>query len=86
MIRDMAKNVHKRINVTLPEATVTLLESVADKGSRSGFVNEAIRSYAKALGKKRLRDQLKEGALARADRDRAIAADWFEIEEELWRD
>lgn len=82
----MPKSLHKRINITLPESTVTLLEAVADKGSRSTFVDEAIRSHAKAVSKKYLRRRLKQGALARAKRDLAIAAEWFDIEEEIWRD
>jgi CopG family transcriptional regulator/antitoxin EndoAI len=79
------KNVHKRINITLPESTVTLLETVAGKGERSNFIDNAIRAYIKQTKQKSLRERLKEGAIVRSQRDLEIADEWFEIEEELWR-
>ncbi|KXK02107.1 MAG: hypothetical protein UZ17_ACD001001476 [Acidobacteria bacterium OLB17] len=61
-----------------------MLETVADKGGRSGIIDNAIKVYVKDLKRKALRQQLKEGALARAERDLAMADEWFDAENELW--
>ena len=79
------KNVHKRLNITLPESTVALLETVANKGERSTFIDSAIKAYIKQEKQKSLRERLKEGAIARSERDLNLANEWFEIEEELWQ-
>lgn len=81
------KNVlHKRLNITLPESTVTLLETVADKGERSTFIDAAIKKHVSDIRKQRLREQIKAGSIANAERDLEIAREWFDLEEELWRD
>lgn len=67
----------KRINITLPEETLKLLDKVADYGSRSRFIDHAIRFYTDTVGKKNLRKGLKEGALVRADRDMQLVEEWF---------
>ncbi len=76
---------HVRINITLPEETVALLESVADKGSRSSFIDSAIRKQVSELKKKGLRSRLKSGAIERAERDLAMVAEWSELEDDLWQ-
>ena len=82
----MKRSAHKRINITLPESTVALLESVADKGSRSTFIDAAIRKHVREIRKGNLREALKAGAIANAKRDLAMAEEWFPLEEELWED
>jgi len=77
--------VRVRINVSLPEETVRLMDRVAPKGDRSYLVNEAVTRYIAQVGRERLRRRLQEGATARADRDRAIAAEWAGLEDETWR-
>lgn len=79
-------NAYKRINVTLPESTVEILESVADKGGRSTFINEAIKERARRMKRQDLRERLKEGAIVHRERDLQLAEEWFHLEEELWRD
>jgi len=74
----------KRINITLREDTVKLLERVAAKGDRSQLIEEALRSYIAGHSRARLREQLKAGALARSGRDRRLAEEWFTIENEVW--
>ncbi|MGD9562968.1 MAG: ribbon-helix-helix domain-containing protein [Pyrinomonadaceae bacterium] len=81
----MSKAVHKRINITLPESTVALLESVVDKGSRSRLINDAVRLYVKNLKQKTLNEQLKEGAIARAERNLKMASEWSQLEDEVWQ-
>lgn len=76
---------YERINITLPEETIKLLDRVAPKGGRSRLVNMAVRRYISEGERKHLREQLKEGAIQNAGRDREIAEEWFHIDEEAWQ-
>jgi len=71
-----------RINIILPETTVAILDKVAAKGDRSRFINRAIRQYVETQGRRNLREQLKQEALVNAERDLAMTAEWFPLEEE----
>ena len=64
---------HRRLNITLPEDTVRLLDRTVTAGSRSRFIDQAIKHYVQTQSKQRLRTLLKEGAIARAERDLAVA-------------
>ena len=75
----------RRVNVTLPENTLQLLDRVAEKGDRSSFVDRAVRFYVKEIGHANLKKQLRLGALAHAARDLSIAEEWFPLEEEVWQ-
>jgi len=79
-----SSTLHRRLNITLPEETVRLIDRVAKKGDRSRFIAEAVDRYVAEIGRANLRKRLKEGALRRAERDVAIASEWFSIEEETW--
>ena len=81
----MKRTAHKRINITLPETTVALLEQGADKGARSTFIDEAIKARIEDLQQETLREQLKEGAIARATRNRKMAEEWAVLEDEVWQ-
>ena len=81
----MGRTTHKRLNITLPESTVALMETVIGRGERSKFIDTAIKSYIKQEKQKSLREQLKEGAVARSRRDLQLSDEWFELEEELWQ-
>jgi len=72
----------KRIQVILPDTTVTVLDRVTTKGTRSRFIDRAVRHLVEVEGKANLRQRLKEEAIANAGRDLAIAAEWFPLEEE----
>ena len=72
----------KRINITLPERTVRLLDRVASKGDRSRLIDRAVHSYIESVGRRNFKRQLAEGARRRAERDVTLAADWFALEEE----
>lgn len=74
----------KRINIVLPDTTVAVLDRVATKGSRSRFIDRAVRHYVETRGRESLREQLKAGYAANAERSLAMAAEWFPIEEEAW--
>ena len=72
----------KRINIVLPVQTLSILDRVTTKGSRSRFISNAVHFYVESQGKQNLREQLKAGYRANAERDLAIAAEWFPLEEE----
>jgi CopG family transcriptional regulator/antitoxin EndoAI len=76
---------YQRINITLPEETVRLLDRVAAKGERSRLIAEAITYYVGATGRAHLRKRLREGAIRRAERDLRFAREWFSLDEEAWR-
>ena len=70
---------YQRINITLPTETIRLIDRIARKGNRSVMIDKAIRHYVRSVGRKTLREQIKEGAIARAERDLAIAEEWCMI-------
>ena len=76
---------HRRLNITLPEETVRLIDRVAAKGDRSRLIAEAVAHYVRATGRARLRRRLKEGAMRRAQRDARLAQEWLPLDEEAWR-
>lgn len=75
---------HQRLNITLPEDTVRLLDRVASKGDRSRLIAEAVKHYIESVGRANLRKRLKEGATRRASRDLRLAEEWLTLEEEAW--
>lgn len=75
---------HRRINITLPEETVRLMDRVSRRGDRSRLINEAVRRYVREVGRARLREQLKSGYIQGAKRDRHLVEEWFSIDEETW--
>lgn len=76
---------HQRVNITLPEETLQLIDRVTEKGDRSRFIDQAVKHYVKEIGRTNLRKKLKEGAVNRAQRDLSLAGDWFVLEEEAWQ-
>jgi CopG family transcriptional regulator/antitoxin EndoAI len=76
---------NRRINIVLPERTVSVLDRVATKGTRSRFIDRAVLHYVETQGRQSLREQLKTGYRVNAERDLAMAAEWFPLEEEAWR-
>ena len=72
----------KRINVVLPDKTLAVLDRVAPKGNRSQLISKAVLHFVAVRGKDALRERLKQEALANAERDVAMAAEWFPLEEE----
>lgn len=76
------KAMSKRINIILPDTTVAVLDRVTTKGNRSRFIDRAVRQLVETEGRANLRTRLKQEALENAERDLAIAAEWFPLEEE----
>lgn len=77
---------HRRINITLPEETIRLIDQIAKKGDRSFLISEAVQQYVTAVGKARLRRLLKEGARRNAERDLKIVEEWCSVDEPAWPD
>ena len=76
---------HRRVNITLPEETIRLIDRVTDRGDRSRLIDEAVKFFVQARNRGTLRKLLKEGALRRAERDLRLTEEWFVPEEEVWR-
>ena len=76
---------HRRINDTLPEETVRMIDRVATKGNRSRLIADAVTHFVQATGRAQLRKKLREGAIRRADRDLQLTREWFPLDEEAWR-
>ncbi len=81
----ISKTTYKRINISLSEDTLGLLNRVAPHGRKSQAIAEALEYYVTNKGKETLRQQIIEGAQARTDRDLVMAEEWFELEEEASR-
>ena len=68
---------YTRVNITLPTQTLNRLSRVAQKRNRSRFIAEAISFYLKEKQRAAVRELLRDGARQRAERDRALAGEWF---------
>jgi CopG family transcriptional regulator/antitoxin EndoAI len=81
---------HRRLNITLPEETIQLIDQLTQKGEtpaetegeRSRFINEAVQHYIARKALTNLREQLKEGAIRWAERDLGLVEEWFDLEEQ----
>ena len=75
---------YQEINIALPEQTVILIEQMTDKRNISRFVEDAVKYYIEHAGKIRLREQLKQGAVKRAERDLKLSQEWNGLEDSGW--
>ena len=69
----------RRINISLPERTVRLLDRVAKKGDRSRLIDAAVKSYIGQIGRAKLRKEMAAGYRQKAQEDLEIATDWFAV-------
>lgn len=76
---------HKRVNITLPEETLKLIDRATEKGNRSRFIDTAIRHFVRQRRRGEIRRLVKEGAIRNTERDLSIAKEWFRIDEDAWR-
>jgi CopG family transcriptional regulator/antitoxin EndoAI len=76
---------HKRVNVTLPEETIRLINQAAKRGDRSRFIDAAVRYFIRQRGRTQSGRHLEEGAERRAARDLAIAEEWFAVDRDAWQ-
>ena len=73
----------RRINISLSEESVRLLDQLAPRGDRSRYIEELVKRSAR--DRRELRRLLKERAIRRAALDRQIAAEWDPLADEVWR-
>ena len=73
---------NKRLNITLPEETVRLMDRVAGKGRRSSLIDRAVRRYVKEESRANLRKQLAASYKANAADDLKLAENWFPVDEQ----
>jgi len=76
----------ERLQITLPKNTIRLIDGVWPKGpfkSRSSFLDHAARRYAVRLQKATLKRRLKNGYLARAERESELMSEWETASNEL---
>ena len=76
----MATKSRQRINITLADDTLRLLDQVAARGSRSRLIDEAVRFFVQSKGRTKLDRLLREGAKKRTVQDRALAEEWFTLD------
>jgi len=76
---------HQRLNITLPEETVRLIDRAAKSGNRSRLIDQAVREFLWRKQRASLRKQLEEGARRRAKRDLALSEEWPSLEAEAWQ-
>jgi metal-responsive CopG/Arc/MetJ family transcriptional regulator len=75
---------HQRLNISIAETTLRLLDRVVPKGDRSKFIERAVRSELARTTKTRLRRALAEGYRQRAEEDRALTAEWDRLSAQVW--
>jgi CopG family transcriptional regulator / antitoxin EndoAI len=73
----------QNISVHLPDDTLVEIDKLAPQGDRNLFISEAIQFYISEANKRALRESIKEGAIFRAERDLALAQEWFALDEEV---
>ena len=80
---------HRLINISLPDETIELIDQVIGKGDspeerlrqRSRFINQAVQYYIAQKALVNLREQLKQGAIQRTERDLGFVQEWFDLQE-----
>jgi CopG family transcriptional regulator / antitoxin EndoAI len=80
MVKGRVETMRHQLNITLPEETVRLLDQVSRRGDRSRLIYQAVRHFLDGRRRAQLKKWLKEGAEARAERDLALAHQWFSFD------
>ena len=71
---------NRRLNISLPERTVDLIDRVAGKRRRSALINRAVVRYIQEESRVNLEERIADGARVRAERDLRLAEEWFPVE------
>ena len=74
---------HRQINIALPEETMQLIEETMPNIELDRLINDAVKNYI--AQQTSLKEELKEGAIRRRERDLNLAREWFDLEEETWQ-
>jgi CopG family transcriptional regulator / antitoxin EndoAI len=76
---------HRRLNITLPEETIRLMDRIAKSANRSRLIDQAVLEFLARKQRTSLRKELLEGARRRAKRDLVLSEEWVPLEEEAWQ-
>ena len=71
----------KRLNIILPDQAVAVLDRVTTRRNRSDFIDRAVLQFIELENQANLRERLRVEGVANAERDLALVADWFPLEE-----
>ena len=74
----------RKLNITIPEATMQLIEEKMPQENLEQLINKALNFYIKQNLSENLKEELRIGAIKRAERDLQLAEEWYELEEEAW--
>jgi len=75
----------KRINIMLPETTVTTIDRLAKPGQRSRFIDRAVQHYVATQSQEALRTRLEQAAVRDRDLDSQGAEEWFAVDQQAWQ-
>ena len=75
---------YHKMNITLSNHTAYLLEQLTDRASKKRFIEEAVKYYIDHVGRKKIREQLQQGATKRAERDLRLSQEWDSLEDKIW--
>ena len=75
---------YHKMNITLSDQTAHLLEQLTDRMSKKRFIEDAVKYYIDHIGKSKIREQLKQGARERAERDLKLSQEWDDLEDKIW--
>jgi CopG family transcriptional regulator / antitoxin EndoAI len=64
------------INIQLPDEIVNMLDELSECGDRSTVITVALQHYHKLVQTNDLREQIKVGAINRANRDQQLVEEW----------
>ncbi|NES78406.1 MULTISPECIES: hypothetical protein [Okeania] len=71
----------RKLNITIPEATMQLIEETMPQENLEQLINKALNFYIKQNLSENLKEELRIGAIKRAKRDLQLAEEWYELEE-----
>ena len=74
----------RKLNITISEATMQLIEETMPQENLEQLINKALNFYIKQNLSENLKEELRIGAIKRAERDLQLAEEWYELEEEAW--
>ena len=77
----MKNDTYTRVNITLPSRTLRRIDHATARGERSHLIDDAVTRYLDTHSRASIEKLLKEGAEGRAERDRALAEDWFSLDD-----
>lgn len=76
----------EKVTLTLPSEVMDAVREEAEPRGYSKFIAEAVSYYIQEQRRSALRERLIAGYQANAERDQAMAEEWRQTEEEVWRE